>query len=89
MLYFHSGALTLLLNKLHVAGILTEDLAVPNSNKSEENPLEACYHGICRLPGVEGALRRRIDILAVPWHCKGGALLYYTVAYFMIWCFLL
>ncbi|KAE9391173.1 Nucleotidyltransferase [Gymnopus androsaceus JB14] len=74
----HEGVLPVLLAKLHAAGILTEDLALPNGNKTEENPLEAVYHGLCRLPNVEGARRRRIDFLTVPWSSKGGALLYYT-----------
>ncbi|KAJ3762525.1 hypothetical protein EV360DRAFT_35487 [Lentinula raphanica] len=69
-----SGVLHELLERLHTAGILTEDLALPDYTK----PLEAVYHGICRLPNVPGARRRRIDFLTVPWNCKGGALLYYT-----------
>ncbi|KAJ4480856.1 DNA polymerase lambda [Lentinula aciculospora] len=70
----HEGILKALLEKLHLAGILTEDLALPDYSK----PLEAVYHGICRLPDVHGARRRRIDFLTVPWSSKGGALLYYT-----------
>ncbi|KAJ3971993.1 hypothetical protein EV361DRAFT_908160 [Lentinula raphanica] len=70
----HEGVLHELLERLHTAGILTEDLALPDYSK----PLEAVYHGICRLPNVPGARRRRIDFLTVPWNCKGGALLYYT-----------
>jgi DNA polymerase lambda len=69
------GVLHQLIKKLHTAGILTEDLALPDHTK----PLEAVYHGICRLPNVAGARRRRIDFLTVPWSSKGGALLYYTV----------
>ncbi|KIK66377.1 hypothetical protein GYMLUDRAFT_193030 [Collybiopsis luxurians FD-317 M1] len=70
----HKGVLRQLIDKLHKAGILTEDLALPDYSK----PLEAVYHGICRLPNVKGARRRRIDFLTVPWSSKGGALLYYT-----------
>ncbi|KAF8824638.1 hypothetical protein HHX47_DHR8000054 [Lentinula edodes] len=70
----HEGILHKLLERLHTAGILTEDLALPDYSK----PLEAVYHGICRLPNVPGARRRRIDFLTVPYSSKGGALLYYT-----------
>ncbi|KAJ3850719.1 DNA polymerase lambda [Lentinula lateritia] len=70
----HEGILHKLLERLHTAGILTEDLALPDYSK----PLEAVYHGICRLPNVVGARRRRIDFLTVPYSSKGGALLYYT-----------
>ncbi|KAJ3749331.1 Nucleotidyltransferase, partial [Lentinula detonsa] len=63
-----------LLQKLHIAGILTEDLPLPDYSK----PLEAVYHGLCRLPNVPGTRRRCIDCLTVPWSSKGGALLYYT-----------
>ncbi|KAJ3997744.1 DNA polymerase lambda [Lentinula boryana] len=70
----HEGVLHELLQKLHIAGILTEDLALPDYSK----PLEAVYHGLCRLPNVPGTRRRRIDFLTVPWSSKGGALLYYT-----------
>ncbi|KAF8056043.1 DNA polymerase lambda [Lyophyllum atratum] len=70
----HKGVLSRLLKALHIAGILTEDLALP------ENPddLEAIYRGLSRVPGREGARRRRIDFLTVPWHSRGAALLYYT-----------
>ncbi|KAJ3717229.1 DNA polymerase lambda [Lentinula guzmanii] len=70
----HEGVLHELLQKLHIAGILTEDLALPDYSK----PLEAVYHGLCHLPNVPGTRRRRIDFLTVPWSSKGGALLYYT-----------
>jgi hypothetical protein len=68
-----------LLPRLHAslkdAGILTEDLAIP------DNPydLEATYRGLCRLPNEPTSKRRRIDILSVPWKSRGAALLYYTV----------
>lgn len=75
----NSGVLHKLLERLHTAGILTEDLALPDYSK----PLEAVYHGICRLPNVPGARRRRIDFLTVPYSSKGGALLYYTVRYYL------
>ncbi|KAF8624035.1 hypothetical protein AX15_006059 [Amanita polypyramis BW_CC] len=69
----HSGILSRLLQDLHAARILTEDLALPE----DPNDLEAIYHGLCRLP-EEGSRRRRIDFLTVPWHSRGAALLYYT-----------
>lgn len=70
-----------LLQALHQAGILTDDLALPDSF---DNP-EACYRGLCKLPDREAngkflpRRRRRIDILSMPWKNRGGALLYYTV----------
>lgn len=63
-----------LLHKLHDVGIVTEDLALPDEN----DELECVYRGLCRLP-AQGSRRRRLDILAVPWQSRGGALLYYTV----------
>lgn len=65
-----------ILQKLHAAHILTEDLALP------EDPydLESTYRGLCRLPDVQGSRRRRIDILSIPWTSRGAALLYYTVS---------
>lgn len=71
-----SGVLSQLLLELHKVGIITEDLALPD----DPDDLEATYRGLCRPPGVEGARRRRIDILTVPWTSKGAALLYYTVS---------
>ena len=75
-----SGVMPRLLRELHAAGILTEDLAVP------ENPddIEASYRGLCRLPHIEGSKRRRIDILSVPWKSRGAALLYFTVCFFWL-----
>ncbi|PPQ85750.1 hypothetical protein CVT25_003068 [Psilocybe cyanescens] len=70
----HRGVLSQLLLELHKVGIITEDLALPD----DPDDLEATYRGLCRPPGVEGARRRRIDILTVPWTSKGAALLYYT-----------
>lgn len=71
-----TGVLPRLIRELHSSGILTEDLALP------EDPydLEATYRGLCHLPGIKGAKRRRIDILTVPWTSRGAALLYYTVS---------
>ncbi|KII94194.1 hypothetical protein PLICRDRAFT_419236 [Plicaturopsis crispa FD-325 SS-3] len=72
----HAGVLPELLSRLRRAGILTEDLNLP------EDPydLENIYRGLCRLPpGSDGPRkRRRIDFLTVPWHSRGAALLYYT-----------
>ncbi|KJA24901.1 hypothetical protein HYPSUDRAFT_183221 [Hypholoma sublateritium FD-334 SS-4] len=70
----HSGVLSRLLNQLHDAGILVEDLAIPD----DLHDLEATYRGLCRLPHVDTSRRRRIDILCVPWTCRGSARLYYT-----------
>jgi len=74
-----SGIFPPLLKSLHEAHILTEDLALPDDVGTEE----AVYRGLCRLPGVTGARRRRIDILTVPWKSRGAALLYYTVSRFI------
>ncbi|KAH7882075.1 hypothetical protein F5I97DRAFT_1817500, partial [Phlebopus sp. FC_14] len=65
--------LPLLLERLHAANILTEDLALPG----DFSMLELTYRGLCKLPEA-GAKRRRIDILCVPWESRGAALLYYT-----------
>ncbi|KAF7303194.1 DNA polymerase lambda [Mycena kentingensis (nom. inval.)] len=70
----HAGILARLLKALHKKGIITEDLALPENPYDEE----AIYRGLCRLPDVEGAKRRRIDFLTIPWKCRGAALLYYT-----------
>ncbi|KAL0952633.1 hypothetical protein HGRIS_006880 [Hohenbuehelia grisea] len=69
----HAGVVKTLLGKLHDAGIVTEDLALPD----ESDELECVYRGLCRLP-AEGSKRRRLDILAVAWESRGAALLYYT-----------
>lgn len=69
-----SGVLQRLLKALRDAGIVTEDLALPD----DWDDLENVYRGLCRLPDVHGARRRRIDILTVPWQSRGAALLYYT-----------
>ncbi|KAJ2931934.1 hypothetical protein H1R20_g5152, partial [Candolleomyces eurysporus] len=68
------GVLPRLLEALHSAGILTEDLAIPD----DLYDLEATYRGLCRLPDVPNSKRRRIDFLTVPWKARGAALLYYT-----------
>jgi len=64
-----------------MAGIITEDLALPDDMQS----LEAIYRGLCKLPdrvGDDGKVipskRRRLDFLSVPWEHRGAALLYYT-----------
>jgi DNA polymerase lambda len=72
----NKGILLPLLKALHVAGILTEDLTLPDDAHAQE----AVYRGLCRLPNVNGSKRRRIDILTVPWTSRGAALLYYTVS---------
>ncbi|KAF5366779.1 hypothetical protein D9758_006472 [Tetrapyrgos nigripes] len=69
----HHGVLRRLLRKLHAAGILTEDLALP-----EDAKLDTTYRGLCHLPGVPGARRRRIDFLSTTWKSRGAALIYYT-----------
>lgn len=75
------GIVPQLLQALHDAGIVTEDLALPD----DLHVPEAIYRGLCKLPDtlVDGKvvlrLRRRIDILSIPWQNRGGALLYYTV----------
>ncbi|TFK73093.1 hypothetical protein BDN72DRAFT_762389 [Pluteus cervinus] len=58
---------------LRGAGIITEDLALPDDPSEEE----VIYRGLCHLP-QEGSRQRRIDFLTVPWKSKGAALLYYT-----------
>ncbi|KAF8841652.1 hypothetical protein BDN67DRAFT_900977 [Paxillus ammoniavirescens] len=69
----HQGLLPHLLERLHSANILTEDLAIPDNFQD----LELVYRGLCKLP-EPSAKRRRIDILCVPWESRGAALLYYT-----------
>ncbi|KAI9459348.1 hypothetical protein HD554DRAFT_2206999 [Boletus coccyginus] len=71
----HQGVLRTLLERLHAAGIMTEDLAVPD----DFSDLELVYRGLCKLP-EPGAKRRRIDFLCVPWASRGAALLYYTAS---------
>ncbi|KAJ3526260.1 hypothetical protein NMY22_g10238 [Coprinellus aureogranulatus] len=70
----HSGVLPRLLKSLHQAGILTEDLALPD----DPYDVETTYRGLCRVPDDPNSKRRRIDILSVPWVSRGAALLYYT-----------
>ncbi|KZV66602.1 hypothetical protein PENSPDRAFT_654747 [Peniophora sp. CONT] len=69
----HTGILPQLFKALHAAGILTDDLSLPDDPAA----LEGCYRGLCVLPGGKG-VRRRIDILAIPWESRGAALIYYT-----------
>jgi DNA polymerase lambda len=76
------GIVPHLLHALREAGIITEDLALPD----DSHATEAIYRGLCKLPDtVDGEgkvvrrLRRRIDILSIPWENRGAALLYYTV----------
>lgn len=73
---FSAGILQRLIHELHEAGIVTEDLALPEES---EDSLEGCYRGLCRLPHVPNSKRRRIDFLTVPYHSRGAALIYYTV----------
>ncbi|KAI0633115.1 hypothetical protein C8Q77DRAFT_1059005 [Trametes polyzona] len=68
----HRGVLKRLLVELHRKGILTEDLCLPE----DFDDLELVYRGLCRKDAQ--SLRRRIDILAVPWRSRGAARLYYT-----------
>ena len=70
------GILQRLLHELRKAGILTEDLALPEGSDED---LEGTYRGLCRLPGSPDSRRRRIDFLAVPYSSRGAALIYYTV----------
>ncbi|THH19156.1 hypothetical protein EW146_g1962 [Bondarzewia mesenterica] len=71
----HAGILPALLLELHAAGVLTEDLTVPD----ESDEVEAVYRGLCVRPGESTEkLRRRIDILVMPWENRGAALIYYT-----------
>ena len=74
------GVMPRLLRDLHNAGILTEDLALPE----DPDDLEASYRGLCHLPHIEGSRRRRIDILSVPWIARGAALLYFTVCFWLM-----
>ncbi|KAF8522770.1 Nucleotidyltransferase [Hysterangium stoloniferum] len=68
----HAGVLLPLCNLLRRHGILTEDLAVPE----DWHGLEAIYRGLCRRD--ESSRRRRIDILCIPYECRGAAQIYYT-----------
>ena len=82
-----SGIIPRLLHALREAGIITEDLALPDDLHAPE----AIYRGLCKLPDTvddEGnivpKLRRRIDILSIPWQNRGAALLYYTVRHWSV-----
>jgi len=68
----HAGVLRKLLPKLHEHGILIGDLSYPH----DPDDLEAKYMGLCRL-GPESKVRR-IDILTIPYHQWGAALIYFT-----------
>ncbi|KAK7684455.1 hypothetical protein QCA50_012402 [Cerrena zonata] len=68
----HSGVLSKLLKDLRIAGIITEDLSIPD----DWSDLELCYRGLCRKDS--DSRRRRIDFLVIPWESRGAALLYYT-----------
>jgi DNA polymerase lambda len=77
------GIMSRLLHALHEAGIITEDLALPEDLHAPE----AIYRGLCKLPDTVDnkgksvrRLRRRIDFLSIPWQNRGAALLYYTVS---------
>ncbi|THH03700.1 hypothetical protein EW145_g6078 [Phellinidium pouzarii] len=68
----HRGVLRRLLKEMHLHGILTEDLAMPD----DLDDLEATYRGLCRRD--QSSRRRRIDILVVMYESRGAALMYYT-----------
>ncbi|CAL1698496.1 unnamed protein product [Somion occarium] len=68
----HAGVLCKLLRELRIAGIITEDLCLPDS----WSDLELVYRGLCRKDS--SSRRRRIDFLTVPYESRGAALLYYT-----------
>lgn len=79
----HAGILPKLLSALRSAGIITEDLLslAPDATDS----LEVTYRGLCIRPTKPGQespsrsqIRRRIDILAIPWESRGAALIYFT-----------
>ncbi|KAH9017692.1 hypothetical protein EDB84DRAFT_678547 [Lactarius hengduanensis] len=79
----HAGILPKLLSALRSAGIITEDLLslAPDATDS----LEVTYRGLCVRPTKPGQespsrsqIRRRIDILAIPWESRGAALIYFT-----------
>ena len=61
-----------LLARLRRRGVLTDDLALASEGSQRK------YMGVGRLPGKEGSLHRRVDIIAVPWQERGAALLYFT-----------
>jgi len=76
----HTGILPRLLSVLRSAGIITEDLSL--SSDANDNA-ECSYRGLCVRPAMAGQdtqrrLRRRIDILAIPWESRGAALIYFT-----------
>lgn len=95
------GIFPKLLSALRAAGIITEDLSLP---QDATHDLEASYRGICVRPmktGQEFPIRRRlggrathsrwnrfdpqlicVDLLAIPWECRGAALIYFTVSSF-------
>ncbi|KAI0252300.1 hypothetical protein BJV78DRAFT_369630 [Lactifluus subvellereus] len=74
------GILPKLLSALHSAGIITEDLSL---SSDAADSTEASYRGLCVRPtkpdqDSQPRIRRRIDILAIPWEYRGAALLYFT-----------
>lgn len=76
----HAGIVPKLLSALRSAGIITEDLSL--SLDAADN-LEVTYRGLCIRPTKTGQenrsrIRRRIDILAIPWESRGAASIYYT-----------
>ncbi|KAF8498194.1 hypothetical protein F5888DRAFT_229651 [Russula emetica] len=73
----HAGIIPRLLSALHSAGIITEDLSL--SSDANDN-VESSYRGLCVRPTTAGQtrIRRRIDILAIPWETRGAALIYFT-----------
>jgi len=64
------GFLSQLVEELHKIGFLTDDLVKMRT--------ESKYMGVCKLPGIESALHRRIDIKIIPKNEWGCALLYFT-----------
>ncbi|KAI0277191.1 Nucleotidyltransferase [Russula aff. rugulosa BPL654] len=76
----HAGILSRLLSALRSAGIITEDLSL---SSDANHSVECSYRGLCMRPPTTGQdtqprIRRRIDILAIPWESRGAALIYFT-----------
>lgn len=69
----HRGVLSRLLRTLSEKGVITYTLAEPDFST---DGLEAKFMGLCRLDAT--SRQRRIDILTVPYHQWGAALLYFT-----------
>ncbi|KAI0263271.1 hypothetical protein BC834DRAFT_888375 [Gloeopeniophorella convolvens] len=77
----HAGILPRLLSALRSAGVVTEDLSL---SSDAGDYLEGVYRGLCVRPARDSSsskerrLRRRLDILTIPWESRGAALIYYT-----------